>query len=65
MIMEKRITTIVGAGAILDFDLPEGMPKPSTTYITDEVVKMEVSFNVSRLLSHIERYLNTYKYDHV
>ena len=42
MIMEKRITTIVGAGAILDFDLPEGMPKPSTKYITDEVVKMEV-----------------------
>lgn len=26
----------------MDFDLPEGMPKPSTKYITDEVVKMEV-----------------------
>ena len=35
---EKRITVLVGAGAILDFDLPEGVQKPSTKYITNEVI---------------------------
>ena len=35
----KRITVLVGAGAILDFDLPEGVQKPSTKHITEEVVK--------------------------
>lgn len=39
----KRITAVVGAGAILDFDLPEGVQKPSTKHITDEVVAMEIS----------------------
>lgn len=40
--MYKRITTIVGAGAILDFDLPDGVKKPTTQYITDEVVGLEL-----------------------
>lgn len=38
----KRITAIVGAGAVLDFDLPEGIQKPSTRYITDEVVALDL-----------------------
>lgn len=40
----KRITAIVGAGAILDFDLPEGVNKPSTEYITNEVIKIKDIF---------------------
>lgn len=33
----KRITTIVGAGAVLDLDLPAGIMHPSTKNITDSV----------------------------
>ena len=33
----KRITTIVGAGSVLDFDLPAGVLRPSTKNITDSV----------------------------
>ncbi len=40
--MMRRITTIVGAGAILDFDLPEGVMKPSTRNITEAVVNLEI-----------------------
>ena len=40
--MRKRITTIVGAGAILDFDMKEGATFPSTKNITDAVVQLDV-----------------------
>ena len=43
----NRITAIVGAGAILDFDLPEDIKKPSTRYITDEVVALEIKDPIS------------------
>lgn len=33
----KRITTIVGAGAVLDLDLPENAIRPSTENITDAI----------------------------
>ena len=33
----KRITTIVGAGAVLDLDLPQGAMWPSTGNITDAI----------------------------
>lgn len=45
--MLLRITTIVGAGAILDFDLPKGVMKPSTRYFTDAVVNLEIKKNMS------------------
>jgi len=40
--MKKRITSIVGAGAILDFDMKEGTTFPSTKNITEAVVGIEV-----------------------
>lgn len=43
----KRITAIVGAGAILDFKLPEGVQTPSTKYITDEVVGLKIYNTIS------------------
>lgn len=42
MEQQGRVTVIVGAGAILDFNLPEGVQKPSTQYITDEVVGLQI-----------------------
>ena len=42
MEQQRRITALVGAGAILDFDLPEGVNKPSTQYITDQVVGLQM-----------------------
>ena len=35
--MERRITTIVGAGAVLDLDLPQGTTWPSTENITNAI----------------------------
>lgn len=40
--MKKRITSIVGAGAILDFEMKEGATFPSTKNITDAVVGIDV-----------------------
>lgn len=36
----KRITTLIGAGAVLDFDLPKGTIWPSTENITNEIRKI-------------------------
>jgi hypothetical protein len=44
---KKRITVVVGAGAILDFDLPEGVQKPSTKFITDEVIRIKETNSIS------------------
>ena len=44
---KKRITVVVGAGAILDFDLPEGVQKPSTKFITDEVIGIKETNSIS------------------
>lgn len=43
----NRITAIVGAGAILDFDLPEGVHKPSTAYITEQVVGLHETNSIT------------------
>ena len=36
----KRVTTIVGAGAVLDLDIPAGAIWPSTNNITDSIRKI-------------------------
>jgi hypothetical protein len=36
--LKRRTTAILGAGTILDFDF-DGLPKPTTQYITDKVVE--------------------------
>ena len=39
----KRITSIVGSGAVLDFDYSyNGNHKPSTRYITDSIKDLKV-----------------------
>ena len=37
--VNDKITMVIGAGAPLGFELPEGIEKPTTGYITDEVRK--------------------------
>lgn len=39
--MKRRTTAIIGAGAVLDFDF-DGLPKPTTQYITDKVVEEKI-----------------------
>lgn len=59
---EKRITAIVGAGAILDFDLPEGVQKPSTKYITNEVIGITETNPVSgKVITEIADVYNVLK----
>ena len=38
---KERITSIVGAGAVLDFDLPDGVDRPLTSNITKAVVGLQ------------------------
>lgn len=40
--MVKRITTIVGAGAVLDFELPKESVRPSTEKITDAIREIRI-----------------------
>ena len=37
--LKRRTTAILGAGAVLDFD---GLPKPTTQYITGKVVEEKI-----------------------
>lgn len=39
--LKRRTTAILGAGAVLDFDF-DGLPKPTTQYITDKVVEEKI-----------------------
>lgn len=38
----NRVTTIVGAGAVLDFDLPSGVSKPTTEHITNTILNSKM-----------------------
>jgi len=49
----ERITAVVGAGAILDFDMPDGCVMPSTGNITDVVVKHKYVNSISHKDSHV------------
>ena len=62
---DKRITAVVGAGAILDFDLPEGVQKPTTKYITGEVIGIKEINSVSEEpITEIEDAYNVLKHEY-
>lgn len=50
----KRITTIIGAGAVLDFDLPKGAIWPSTENITNEIRKTRKNILTGKDIVEVE-----------
>ena len=53
--MNRRTTAVIGAGAVLDFDF-NGLPKPTTKFITEKIVgeKIQGYDDIdSELIKHI------------
>ena len=60
----KRITTIVGAGAVLDLDLPKDAICPSTESITNEIRKIKKNILTGKDIVEIEEIYQILKKDY-
>ena len=60
----KRITTIVGAGAVLDMDLPKDAIWPSTENITNEIRKVRKNILTGKDIVEVEQIYQILKKDY-